>query len=178
MHTESSPNSLEHDSFDPGYEKLWKIIQNCRFAMLTTIERDGSLRSRPMTTIQKDFGGTLWFFAPTESDAAMAVAVNESVSVAYANVDKADFVSIAGTASVVTNIAIKEKLWNPMVEAWFPQGPTSPDVALIKVDASRAEYWDSRSNKLVQLFAIATAYVKGTTPKNIGEHREVRVTHR
>lgn len=30
--------------------------------MLATVERDGSLRSRPMYTQQEEFDGDLWFF--------------------------------------------------------------------------------------------------------------------
>lgn len=165
------------DAPDPSFEKFWDIVKSCRFAMLTTVEQDGSLRSRPMTTIQKEFGGTIWFIAPAESDAALAIAANEEVNVAYADVDKADFVSVSGIASVIGNIAIKEKLWNPMVQAWFPQGPSSPGVVVLKVDATHAEYWDSQSNKLVRLFSMASAMMSGTPPKNIGEHRAVKLPH-
>jgi len=162
------------ESFDESHAKLWEIIKSSRFAMLTTIE-DGALRARPMTTVQKDFGGTLWFFAPAHSAVAHAIESNEQVCVAYANADKADFVSMSGVASLVNHAAIKEKLWSPMVQAWFPQGASSQEVALIKVDITNAEYWDSIGNKLVHLYSMARAYVRGTTPKNISEHRQVKM---
>src|SRR5712671_2755630 len=127
-------DTRETESFDASHDKLWEIIKGCRYGMLTTIEEDGSLRARPMTTVQKQFGGTLWLFAPTHCDAARAVEANEQVCVAYANASKADFMCLSGTASIVTHTAIKEKLWTPMVQAWFPQGPASHDVALIKID--------------------------------------------
>jgi general stress protein 26 len=165
----------DHAEMDSSYDKLWEIVKDCRFAMLTTVEQDGTLRARPMTTVQKEFGGTLWFIAPAESDAVTAVAVNEQVNVAYADTDKADFVSVSGTASVVSNIAIKEKLWSPMAQAWFPQGPSSPDVVVLKIDATQAEYWDSKNNKLLRLFSMAGALARGTQPKDIGEHRAVKL---
>src|SRR5689334_9809627 len=126
-HSEQHPGDPE---FAASHEKLWEIIKDCRFAMLTTLEEDGSLRARPMTTVQKNFGGTLWFFAPTDSDAARAVETKDEVCVAYANIDKGEFVSVSGTASLVQHTAIKEALWNPMVQAWFPQGPNSPEVSV------------------------------------------------
>jgi general stress protein 26 len=128
-----------------------------------------------MTTVQKHFGGTLWFLAPSDSEVVSDVEFNDNVCVTYAQTNAGDFVSVSGTASVLTDTAIKEKLWSPMVQAWFPQGPASKSVAVIKVDAQQADYWDSKSNKLVQLFSMASAYLKGTTPKNIGEHKHLNM---
>jgi general stress protein 26 len=162
------PRTSNTQSLTDAYAKLWEIIKDSRFGMLTTVEADGSLRARPMTTVQKEFSGTLWFFSPTDSDATRAVEENEHVCVAYANTDKTE---LTGSASLVMDKSVKEKLWNPMVQAWFPQGANSPDVILIKVDANRGEYWDSKSNRLVQLFSLASAFVKGTTP-DMGEHRK------
>lgn len=164
----------DETTLDSSYDKLWHIIKGCRFGMLTTLE-DGMLRSRPMTTVQKEFGGTIWFFVPTDSDAAHAIARNEQVCVAYANVDKADFVSLSGTASIITHTGIKEKFWSAMVQAWFPQGAASDDVSMIKMDVSCADYWDSVSNKFVQHYSMASAYVRGSTPKHIGEHRSLKM---
>ena len=56
-------DSQVHDP-DPQarHEDIWKRIKDVRFAMLTTIDADGSLSSRPMTTVQKELAGTMWFF--------------------------------------------------------------------------------------------------------------------
>lgn len=43
-------------------KKLGELITDIKFAMLTTVEQDGSLRSRPMATQQVEFDGDLWFF--------------------------------------------------------------------------------------------------------------------
>jgi general stress protein 26 len=171
MNTEISADDIYH----PAYEKVWEIMKGCRFGMLTTVDSGGSLHAKPMTTVQKEFSGTIWFFAPTNSEAVSAIEESEQVCVAYANSHKAGFVCLSGTASIVMNKAIKDKLWGPMVQAWFPLGPFASDVALIKVDAHRAEYWDSTSNKLQQLYSMAVAYVSGTTPKGMGEHRAVEL---
>jgi general stress protein 26 len=41
---------------------LGELIKDIRFAMLTTVEDDGSLRGRPMATQQAEFDGDLWCF--------------------------------------------------------------------------------------------------------------------
>lgn len=155
---------------DEVHQRLWQMIRECRFAMLTTIEYNGELRGRPMTTLQEEFDGTLWFIAPTDSSAVHSIENDHHVALAYAESDDADFVSVSGTATIEFDAAKKRELWNPMVQAWFPQGPESSDVALIRVDVNHAEYWDSKSNKLTQLFSFAKALAMGRPPE-AGEHR-------
>ena len=42
--------------------ELWEQIEDVRTAMMTTIEPDGTFRSRPMWTQGDEFDGSLWFF--------------------------------------------------------------------------------------------------------------------
>lgn len=42
-------------------EKLRELIKDIDIAMLTTIDEDGTLRSRPMGTQKAEFDGDLWF---------------------------------------------------------------------------------------------------------------------
>jgi general stress protein 26 len=156
--------------------KLWGMIKKHRFAMMTTQEEGEALHSRPMTTIERDFDGTLWFFAKADSAAVEALASHPQVCLSYSDAAAADFVCVAGPAVVVTEIAKKEELWKPMVQAWFPEGAESPLNVLIKVTPEHAEYWDSRSNRLVQLFSMAKALATGTPPRELGEHRTIAVS--
>ncbi|GAC1306501.1 MAG: hypothetical protein NVSMB10_11270 [Steroidobacteraceae bacterium] len=157
---------------DSARAKLWTMIKKYRFAMMTTHD-EGALRSRPMTTVERDFDGSLWFFARADSAAATSVKVRPEVCLSYSDERNMDFISVAGTGSVVTDVAKKKELWKPTVQAWFADGPESPHNVLIKVAAEHAEYWDSQSNRLVQLFSMAKALATGTAPKNMGEHGDV-----
>jgi hypothetical protein len=55
------------------YSRLWDLIKDIRFGMLTAPHRDGGLRSRPMTTQngKDDRGRTPWFFAARSGEAAL-----------------------------------------------------------------------------------------------------------
>jgi general stress protein 26 len=156
------------------YDTLWSMIDKSRFAMFTTIEPDGSLRSRPMTTVQNHFDGSLWFFAKADTDVVRAVAANPRVSLSYGDSKNADFVALSGSATVVTDVAKKRELWTPAVEAWLPQGPDSSSVVLLDVEADHGEYWDSAS-KLVQLFSVARALATAEKPPGQGEHRKLAI---
>lgn len=158
---------------DNSREKLWSLIKKYRFAMMTTQESGEALRSRPMTTIERDFDGSLWFFAKADSAAATTLSVHSEVCLSYSDSDNFDFVCVAGKAVVVADVAKKRELWKPAVQAWFPEGADSPQNVLLHVIPDHAEYWDSKSNKLVQLFTMAKALASGTPPRDIGEHRTV-----
>ena len=47
--------------------KVAEMVGDAKFAMLTTLEKDGTLRSRPMATMQLDSEGNLWFFTSMSS---------------------------------------------------------------------------------------------------------------
>jgi len=158
-------------------EKLWELIKDTKYAMFTTRHSNGHLHSRPMTTQNQkvDEDSSLWFFMSRSGDPVEDIAAEPSVNVAYANPDKDSYVSVSGTARVVENLAKKEQLWSKLDEAWFQGGVTDPDLALVQVQITHAGYWDVKSNKLVQLFAMARAAVTGRSPREIGEHGEVRM---
>jgi general stress protein 26 len=158
---------------DAAREKLWSMIKEYRFAMMTTQEEHEVLRSRPMTTIERDFDGSLWFFAKADSAAVAALKAHPQVSLSYSDPGAFDFVAVAGPAQIVTEVAKKKDLWKPAVQAWFPEGAESPQNVLVKVQPDHAEYWDSNSNKLVQLFTLAKALATGSPPGDSGEHRTV-----
>jgi general stress protein 26 len=159
-------------SDDAVRQKLWDLIKRHRFAMMTTLEAGGVLRSRPMTTIEREYDGNLWFFVKADSTAVSAVAAHSQVCLSYAEPSAKDFVCVAGPTAIVTDVAIKKQLWNRDVQAWLPEGAESSLNVLLKVVPEHAEYWDSNSNKLVQLFTLAKALATGRTPDS-GEHRKV-----
>lgn len=155
-------------------KKLGELIQDINVAMLTTVCDDGSLRSRPMATQQTgDFDGTLWFF--TKADAPKVhEADHHPVNLAYAKPDKQHYVSVSGKAALVRDQAKIKELWNPMYKAWFPKGLDDPELALLRVDVEKAEYWDSPSSTMVHLVGFVKALATGQSYKP-GENKKVNL---
>ncbi|MBC7954256.1 MAG: pyridoxamine 5'-phosphate oxidase family protein [Cytophagales bacterium] len=158
-------------------ELLWDLIKDIKFAMFTTRHDNGHLHSRPMTTQNKqvDEDSSLWFFMSRSGDPVADLASEPNVNVVYADAGADSYVSVSGTARVVDNLAKKEQLWTKLNEAWFPAGVTDPDLALVQVQITHANYWDVKSSKLVQLFVMAKAAITGRPPKDMVEHGEVRM---
>ena len=158
-------------------EHLWKMIKGIKFGMFTTRHGNGHLHSRPMTTQNKaiEADESLWFFMSKKSDPVDDLKSEPMVNVAYADPGSDTYVSVSGTAAMIEDAEKKKQLWNKMNEAWFPGGPTDPDVALVQVQIAHANYWDVKESKIVQLFEMAKAVVTGKPPTGMGEHGEVRM---
>ena len=132
----------------------------------------GVLRSRPMQTQQAEFDGDLWFFTSSNTHKAEEIEKDNRVNVSYAAPDDNSYVSISGTAEIVTDKAKMEELWSPILKAWFPKGLDEPDIILLKVNANQAEYWDSASSSLVQAFGLLKSLVTGERADG-GEHAQI-----
>lgn len=157
--------------------KLWDMIKDIRFGMMTVRGADGSLYSRPMTTQngEADRGGAIWFFMSRSGQPVADLTASPDVNVAYADPGSDAYVSVSGAARIVDDPVKRRELWSAAAKAWFPGGVDDPDLALVAVLVAEAEYWDVKANKAVQIFKLAKAAITGEQPTDLAEHRRVRM---
>ena len=152
-------------------EVIKKHIHGIRFAMLTNVQPDGSLTSKPMTTQEVDFDGNVWFFANRDSLEQLE-RQNANVNVAYSDPGRSVYVSMSGVAEVINDRNKIQELWNPVVEAYFPGGPEDPQVGLLCVQVTQAEYWDAPSSRIVRLFNLVKSVITGKA-EDAGHHEKI-----
>ncbi len=150
--------------------KLGELIRDVRICMLTTVDEDGDLHSRPMATQEVEFDGDLWFFTGKSTHKSREIGREQRVNVSFADVDKQHYVSASGTAQLVDDRAKAKELWRDAYKTWFPKGLDDPDLVLLKVTVQKAEYWDS-VNSSVNLLS----YLAGRRPA-AGEHEQIDLT--
>jgi general stress protein 26 len=146
--------------------RVCELIKDMRVVMLTTVDDAGDLVSRPMTALEMDATGAIWFFTDIRST---KVAQLRKVNLACADTDSATYLSLSGHAEISGDATHIKELWSPMAKPWFPDGPDSENLVLLKFVPSAAEYWDAPSSKMVRLFALAASIVAGK-PVGMGEH--------
>jgi general stress protein 26 len=136
----------------PQYDvqRFRDLTRDIPFAMFTTRGAEGGLRSRPMVAGASAFDGQLWFFTRTNSAVAQEVAADGNVNVTYVSAPEDRFVSVSGNATVVRDEAQAGRMWLPAYQVWFANGPTDPDLSLIRIDLSRVEYWDRKAGRMTQ----------------------------
>jgi general stress protein 26 len=158
-------------------KKLGELIKDIRIAMLTTVDEDGTLRSRPMGVVESEFDGGLWFFTRADSPKVDEIFQERQVNVSFAEPEDQHYVSVSGVATIIRNRAMLEERWSPLFRAWFPEGLDDPNLALLHVRVHHAEYWDAPSSAMVHLFGLVKATLTGTPPSP-GEHEKVDLSER
>ena len=162
------------ETHNESVQKLRELIGDVDIAMLTTMDQDQSLRSRPMGTQQTEFDGDIWFFTKAPSGKVKEIEHNSKVNVSYSKPSDQLYVSVSGNAEVSHDRAKMEELWNPLLKAWFPDGLEDPDIALLKIHVDKAEYWDSPSGTLVALAGFVKAIVTGEQADG-GENEKINL---
>jgi general stress protein 26 len=149
-------------NYQESIEKLRDLIKDIDFAMLTTVDdNDGTLRSRPMSTQDVEFDGQLWFFIYDDSAKVDEIQQQRQVNVSYADPANQTYISVSGTADVVHDRAKMQQFWKPELKIYFPDGLETPNIALLRVDVQKAEYWQS-DGKVASILQIAKALVTGS----------------
>jgi general stress protein 26 len=114
--------------------------------MLTTVDDDGSLHSRPMyINGEFDAEGVLYLFTYASSHKVLEIEHTQQVNVSFISSEQQRYISISGIAQLVKDHKKLQELWKPELQIWFPQGLNEPDLALLKVQINKVDYWDSRS---------------------------------
>jgi general stress protein 26 len=175
MKAKSGPPQTHAESF----ARLGELISDIHIAMLSTVTDDGTIRSRPMGTQHIDLlDGALWFFTSSESPKADEIIHRKQVNLSYASIEKQRYVSVSGQAYLVRDRARARQLWKPAAKIWFPEGVDDPTLLLLRVDVIAAEYWDSPSSTMVQLYGMAKSAFTGKKSRELGEniHLDLRPT--
>ena len=123
----------------PQIAALINEIDICLFA---TRGDDGRLHARPMSNNgQVAWDGQSWFFAPTDGRLVAELRADPAAVAAYRAEEGFAFVSVSGRATIETDQELKERYWLDDLERWFPNGPSDPNVALIRLEAEYAQWW-------------------------------------
>jgi len=159
------------NSHQDDVRKLGEMIKSIKVGMLTTVDQDGRLHSRPMATQEVEFDGDLWFMMSCESPKADEIEKDHQVNVSYVDSSNNRYISVSGTGRILKDEKKIKKLWSPAYKAWFPQGLDDPTIALLRVQVDNAEFWDGPSSKIVQLMGFVKAMATGEPYKG-GEHEK------
>jgi general stress protein 26 len=143
-----------------GLARLKELVESIRIGLLTTVDLDGSLHTRPIETLRCDDDGTLWFFTDHQSPKVQELARDMRASVGYSEPAKNTYVVITGHARILRDKPLATELWKFAQRAWYPKGLEDEHLSILCVTLERAEYWD-RGGKASYLLAALAATVTG-----------------
>jgi general stress protein 26 len=125
--------------------KFWKALKSDRTMFLGLAEGDDG-HARPMTAqTENDEGGPIWFFTSTDNALYGQIGSGSRAMAHFVSKGHDVWATLHGDLSTTRDRAIIERLWNPFVAAWY-DGKDDPKIALIRLDAEKAEIWIDASS--------------------------------
>ena len=145
------------------------LVKDAQVAMLTTTTTEGRHVIRPMALQELDVYGDLWFFTDRDSATAAQIAADPEVGVSFSDAKHHSWTSLTGRARVVELADVRakaEKLYTPVLKAWFPDGLDTPGMVLITVRTDTARYWEAPSSTTAFVLGTLRAAVTGNPAKD------------
>ena len=135
-------------------DKFKAIIESIKTGILFTRTGMDRLKGRPMTTIQVDNNGDLWFFTNEFSGNVYEICKNNEVFLNYANPFIDAYAVVTGKAYLTRENNKMNELYAPSIKTWFPAGLNDPNLLLLRIEPDEVEYWNGNSGKIVTSFNI------------------------
>lgn len=152
-------------------EDVTAKIEDIGTCMFTTVDASKRLVSRPMSVSHIDEQHRVWFFTPVESDKIDDVLGEGHVNLAFSA--SKTWISVTGTAEVISDHDKQAELRDLGAEAYFSDAAEDPHAALLCVTPENAHYWEG-PGRAVALVKLATAAFRDDSP-DLGDQGEVRL---
>ncbi|QQO12543.1 pyridoxamine 5'-phosphate oxidase family protein [Bradyrhizobium diazoefficiens] len=150
--------------------RVWDIIEKVGVCMLTT-RFAGGLRARPLEARPDREAGLIYFVTGLHSPKEDEIASAPDVGLVFIDPDDKAYLSITGRASILRDVEKTKAVWRKTDEVWWPDGPASPDVSLLRIEPVTAELWDGPASAAVTAFEFVKARLTGQEPK-LGQNRK------
>lgn len=97
---------------------------------------------------EPSIGTTIWFVTSQETPKSGEIKRDARVSATFQSARR--FVALSGTAELIDDHAKVLELWKPVDSPWFPNGKDDPNLVLVKITVTDAEFWDLSGTKGVR----------------------------
>jgi len=158
---EQNTQNLEGSDAIEKIRELTGKSETCFFC--SDIKTGVPFSVRPMSVQQIDDEGNLWFLSADDSHKDQEVKSDPFVQLLFRGSDHSDFLNIYGTATASKDKQKIEELWKPIMKTWFTEGKDDPRIDVIKVEPSKAYYWDNKHGNAVAFIKMIIGSVIGKT---------------
>jgi general stress protein 26 len=132
-------------------ERIWDIIERVGVCMLTT-QAAGRLRARPLEARLDRKAGLIFAVTDVHSAKQDEIEAAPDVGLVVIEAKAKAYLSITARACVMRDTAKIAQVWRKTDEAWWPGGPSDPNVCLL---------WDGPASTARTVFEFAKAWLTG-----------------
>lgn len=130
-------------------KKIRELVEKAGTCFFCTRVAMGGSGARPMSVQKIDEQGTLWFLSANDSHKNRELVLAPEVTLYFQGSAHSDFLVLEGAATVSTDRARIEELWEPVLKTWFTEGIDDPRISVIKVVPTDGYYWDTKHGNAV-----------------------------
>jgi general stress protein 26 len=151
MRSKASINMMEPIMSEKTLSDLSKQMRKIDIAMLTTHTDDGEIAARPMSNNgEVEYDGNSYYFTWDKSRMVTDIKRNSKVLLSFQG-KKGLFVAVQGEAGVIRDKKRFKEHWTSDLDQWFEDGVDTKGLVMIKVVATRIDYWDGEENGEVEI---------------------------
>lgn len=152
-------------------EQIWTLMQDIGFCMVVTHSGAGdALRARPMAARAEVDHNAIYFLTDANAPKDREIKHNSNVCLTFSDAKANSYVSVTGTAEVISDAELVERIWSPSDKAYFKDAH-DPNIRIIRVTPDQGEYWEG-SGMVVKTVKMIAAAATGGRP-DLGENKKV-----
>lgn len=140
-----------------NYVALHDKIKNIKIAMMT-LNQNGKMKSLPIPTVQTECEGYMWFFVNMNEEHIRELEIHPAANVSFSEIRNSIYVSVTGWVEICRNREKMEELWKPNLADLLKEDLSSNQIILIKFNVDFAEFWDSQTGYMKDIWHIEHAY--------------------
>jgi general stress protein 26 len=133
--------------------RFWKALKS-DMTMMLGLDGVEDGHARPMTAQFEEEGGPIWFFTAKDNAIVEQLPKGDRAIATFVSKGHDLFATVHGSLSLERDRQVVDRLWNPFAAAWFEEGKDDPKLALLRLDAERAEIWLDGSSLVAGVKAL------------------------
>ena len=120
--------------------KFWQALKS-DMTMMVGLDGVEDGHARPMTAQVDGERGPIWFFTAKDTEIVQRLKEGNRAIATFSSKGHDLFATVHGSLQLDNDRRNIDRLWNRFVAAWFEGGKDDPKLALLRLDAERAEIW-------------------------------------
>ena len=125
--------------------KLWDGLSSSSPFVMLGLKSVEDTRTRPMTVQIDEVDGnkTIYFFADKRESIVQGITNRHPAVATFASKGHDIFAHIHGDLVIDNDREVIDRLWNPMIAAWYEDNRDNPNLVLLRFDTGVANIWEA-----------------------------------
>lgn len=163
INQQQAEHNVSHLAGQAAVDKLAELAREAQTCFFCTEPLGPDGGERPMTVLEVDAHGKLWFLSASDSQQNQEIAATPRVKLFFQAAQHGPFMVLQGQAGISRDRARIEQLWRFPHKTWFTGGQDDPRITVLEVAPEHGYYWDTKHGSAVAGVKMLLGAVLGQT---------------